>query len=188
MSNPSHADELVLEKELGAYLRRGRSKHADLQINQSFPKRSCIFVRFGCKPEADAWRGMGDGGHHGGREEFQECFAGANGERQFQRGDVHMTDLWPKNRSHVSGKLVDPIAQLCGARCRHKSAPGAYEERITCCRPKSRQRPAHGGGTQAQATGRSRDTAFGEQRIQRDEKVQVHIAHDLSVAHLLDLT
>ena len=110
MSNPSHADEFVSEKEPGAYLRRGRSKHSDLQINPSFSKRPRIFVSLGCKPEADARRGMGDGRDHGGSEEFHECFADANGERQFQRGDVHMTDLWPKNRSRVSGKLVDPIA------------------------------------------------------------------------------
>ena len=99
-----------------------------------------------------------------------------------------MTDFWPKNRTRVPRKLMDTISQFGSARCRHKPAPSAHKERITCYRPKARQRPAHGGGTQAQATGRSRHTAFGEQRIQCDEKIQVHIAHDLSVAHLLRLT
>lgn len=81
MSKPGYADKLVVEKELGAYLRRRCSKHADLQIDRSFPRRSCIFVRFWRKSEADTLRGMDDGSGHGRRKKFQERFAGANGKR-----------------------------------------------------------------------------------------------------------
>ena len=56
-------------------------------INQSFPKRACILVRFGCKAEADTRRRTANGGHHGSGKEFHESFADPNGKRQFERGD-----------------------------------------------------------------------------------------------------
>ena len=99
-----------------------------------------------------------------------------------------MADFWPKNRSHVPRKLMDPIAQFSSARRWHKPAPGAYKQGIARYRPKARQRPAHGGRTQAKTPGSAGHTAFGEQRIQCDEKVQVHIVHGPSVTHLLHLT
>ena len=56
MSEPGHADKLVVEQELGAYLRRRCSKHADLQIDETFPKRTRVFVGLGAKRRRTAGR------------------------------------------------------------------------------------------------------------------------------------
>ena len=65
MPNPSHADIVVAEKQLGPNLRRRPSQYADLQIDQSLPQRIGAFIRLGREAETDAWRGFGDGRHQG---------------------------------------------------------------------------------------------------------------------------
>ncbi len=67
-----------------------RSEQADLQIDQPLPKRARVLVGFGREAKADARRRTGDRGHHGSGEEVQERFAGADGERHFERGHVDM--------------------------------------------------------------------------------------------------
>ena len=183
MSNPGHADKFVIEEELGAYLGRGRSKQADLQINESFPQRACVFVGLGCEAEADAWRCSSYRGYNGPGKKLQKRFAGANGESLFELKQIHLGDLWPENRSRIVSKFMDAVSQFGRARRRYERATGSDEQRIARCRSKPCERPAHGRGTQAKAAGRSCHTALGEQYVQRNEKVQVYIVHELSLSH-----
>ena len=116
VTDPGHADKLVIKQELGAHLRRGGSKQADLKIDETFPKRPRILVRLGCKPEADMRRCMHYCRDDGAGKEFQKRFADANGKRPFQRGNVHLGNLWSENRSHIPGEFMDAITQFGGAR------------------------------------------------------------------------
>jgi len=43
--------------------------------------------------------------------------------------------------------LTERLAQLGSVGCGHEPTPGSHEQRIARCRPKARQRPAHGGRT-----------------------------------------
>ncbi len=174
MSDPDRADEGVAEQEPGPHLRRGRSEHPDLKVDLSIPEWKSILVGLGREAQADMWRGCGDRGHQGCGEPFDEPFAGANGEGSLERGDVQMAGMRTEDRADVTGKLMDPIAQFGGVRCRHKPAPGAHEQRIARRGPEPRQRSAHGGRTQAEASRRPCHAALGEQRVQRGKQVHVH--------------
>jgi len=90
---------------------------------------------------------------------------------------VQLTDTWAEDRQHVSAKRMDGFAQLGGIKCGYEPAPGTYEQRIARRRPKPRQRPAHGGRTQAKASSGPRHATFGKQCVRRQKKVQVQVIH-----------
>ncbi len=73
---------------MGAHLRRKLSENPDFEIDLPFPERSGILDGLGRETQADAWRRLGDGGHQGSGEPFNEPFVGANGEGPLKRGDV----------------------------------------------------------------------------------------------------
>lgn len=73
-----------------------------------------------------------------------------------------MAGLRAQNLAHVTGKLTNLIAQFGRPGCRHKPAPGADQQWIACRGPEPCQGAAHGGGTEAEATGRSDHAAFGQ--------------------------
>ena len=71
-----------------------------------------------------------------------------------------------RDRPHVPGKLMNPVAQFGGPGRRHEPAPGADEQWIARGGPEPRERSAHGGRTQAQAKGGFADAAFGKKRVE----------------------
>lgn len=83
-----------------------------------------------------------------------------------------------EDRSHIAGEVMHLVAQRGGSRRRHQPAPGANEQRIAGHRSQPRQRSAHGGRAEAETTGGPCNASLSEQRVKRDEQVEVHIFHD----------
>ena len=178
MADPGRTDEDVAGDEPGPHLGRGRSEHPNLEVNVSIPEWKSILVGLGREAQSDMWRDFGDRGHQGCAEPFYEPFAGANGKGSLKRGDVQMAGMRTEDCAHVTGKQMDPIAKFGGAGCRHKPAPGAYQQRIARRGPKPRQSSTHGGRTQAEASRRPYYTTLSEQRVQRGKQVHVHTVHE----------
>jgi hypothetical protein len=63
MSAPSYTDEVIAKKQLCANFRRGHTEYPNLNIDQSFPKRSGIFFRLWCKTQAGVRSLVHDSGY-----------------------------------------------------------------------------------------------------------------------------
>ena len=149
----------------GTHFRCGYAKHADFEIDVPFPERTRILVGFGREAQADMGGGLGGGRHQGCGEQVDEPLVGANGEGPIECGNVQDARLRTQGCQHVTGKLVNPVAQFRGAWRRHEPAPGAHEQRIAGGGAEPLEGSAHGGRTQAQAKGGFADAAFGKQRV-----------------------
>ena len=165
MPDPGDADTPVPEQQLGPHFRRRGPEHPDLQIDQPFPERLGILVGLRREPEADMRGDSGDCRHQRSGQEFHEPLAGADGEGSIQCGKVQPAGGRPKHRLGVMSERMDTPAQLFGIGCGGEGTAGLYQQRIARREAKPRQRPAHGGGAQAEPAGRSGHAALGEQRV-----------------------
>jgi hypothetical protein len=91
------------------------------------PRPAPRLLGLGCETQTNARRSPGDSCNQGSGKGGDKPFIGSNGEGSFERGDVQMAHIRRQDRAHISGQLVDAVAQFSGAWCRHKPAPCAHE-------------------------------------------------------------
>ena len=121
--------------------------------------------------------GSGDGGQQGNREQLDESPAGTNGEGAMKRREVQAVCRRPQDFLRVAAERMDAPAQLLGIGRGDQGAAGLDQQWVARHPAQPCQRPAHRGGAYAKPAGSPRHAALGEQRVQRQEKVQVDAVH-----------
>ena len=147
---------------------------ADLEVGLAAREVGDVGGRLGEEPHRDVRRGGGDGLGQYRREGGDERVVAAQGETALEGVEVERGD-----RGQQRGGAGDQVPGFFPQRERVRGgghrAPGTYEDVVTGGPADAREGAAHGRRGQVQPVGGRRDAVLLQQRVERDQQIQIHM-------------